>query len=95
MSVAFAEAKEARRFVQANCLWLADIAKLGAYQASKGKPSDEQALTWAAALIETHPHLAKSLKRKALKPVKCERCGTILTAPESIAARIGPECMAK
>lgn len=38
---------------------------------------------------------AKAAKGVRFGECRCQRCGATLTAPESVAAGIGPECMAK
>ena len=83
----FTDAAEARTFIKAHRYLLARGTDI--YAMSKART-----LVTADAILSRNPHLAKGLKAK-LAPCKCERCGITLTAPESIAARVGPECMGK
>lgn len=103
MPAEFVEPAAAHKFLFDNRAWFNPEAKRRLNQfrwanqhgQHRCRISDATALRWASDLLQRQPQLAKKLKTKDLRATPCVRCGTLLSAPESIAAGIGPECMAK
>lgn len=101
--VSFKSVNQASDFLRYARRNLLNGSRLVKYNVLNDSYTSDMIISEAVALVARMPaKLAAEMmvRSKATKGVrfnecKCERCGTLLTAPESVAAGIGPECMAK